>query len=94
MRAALLAILVLTAGCEEDLGLCGACGDGEVCVQFFDGPCGVFRTECQARVATCTGTACTDACDQAHCKGLDANLTCHSGGCPDENPAAIHCYGP
>ena len=77
--------------------VCGACTADQVCVQYFDGTCGIFRTACEPRVAECpSGTSCTDGCNQFQCnRSADPPfLTCHSGGCAGERPDALHCYGP
>lgn len=77
--------------------VCGTCTADQVCVQYFNGTCGIFRTACEPRVAECpSGTSCTDGCNQFQCN-RDSDppfLTCHSGGCAGERPDALHCYGP
>jgi hypothetical protein len=81
----------------DAIDVCATCTGDQLCVEFFDGTCGVFRTECQERHATCaTGTACTPGCMQWQCNDGDDPplIRCDVGGCPVENPAALHCYGP
>ena len=91
-------ILTITA-CADDSHshpVCATCAADEICVQKFGGACGPIATVCEPRAAACAGTACSDACNVAHCgAGQDAGvLTCFAASCPGEDPAALHCYGP
>jgi hypothetical protein len=77
--------------------VCRTCTADQICVQYFNGTCGIFRQECAPRVPECpTGTSCTEGCNRYQCnRDFDPPfLTCHSGGCPGELPDALHCYGP
>ncbi len=99
--ASLAASLVALAACADDATsnghpVCATCRADEICVQKFGGACGPISTACEPRVAACVGTACSDACNVAHCgAGPDAGvLTCFAAGCEGEDPRALHCYGP
>lgn len=100
MIALTFASVATLAACADDSQnhhpVCATCGADEICVQKFGGACGPIATVCEPRAAACAGTACSTACDVAHCStGQDAGaLTCFAAGCPGEDPAALHCYGP
>ena len=99
---ALATAAVLAAACDELTGqqpseyevFCASCAPGELCVQHFDGPCGVSRMECRPAIAGCTGERCNDVCDEEVCKRGDDVGTCWNGGCPDEVEDAVRCYWP
>ncbi|MEZ4398755.1 MAG: hypothetical protein R3B06_01955 [Kofleriaceae bacterium] len=75
---------------------CAACAEDEICVQTFDGTCASLGVTCVTPTTACPAAACTTDCDLALCKGGDPAgiLTCAAPSCPDEAPAALHCYGP
>lgn len=81
---------------DPDPAPCATCGADQICVQRFDGTCGVIGFECQVRAPTCNGLEC-GTCDIPHCRE-DPNgpitFTCAAAPCGTEVPGALHCYGP
>jgi hypothetical protein len=70
---------------------CAACGAGTICVQLFNGTCGVQNVECKSIVTGCETATCSTACDNAYC---DRQIsTCSAAPCGAEIPGAFHCYG-
>ena len=77
---------------------CAACTTDQLCVQRFDGTCGL-ATECVPRATTChdpalTETGCSQACNDAYCPSPYMCLT--RLGCTGKPPSpnAFTCYGP
>lgn len=72
---------------------CGKCaiGAGEICVQRFDGRCGL-TTACVKQIVSCPDHTCSAACEEAYC---NAPLQCQNrAACGTESPLAFTCYGP
>lgn len=76
---------------SEDANPCG-CADDEVCVQSFDGQCGVALPACLPNPDGCVpGYPCAAAC-QPFCGG-DHVDACNNSDCPGEIEGAVHCFG-
>lgn len=76
---------------------CDDCTPDQICVQVFNGTCGQISIACEPRNPACSdGTACTPGCMQWQCNdgGDPPFFRCDVGGCPDDVPGALHCYGP
>lgn len=69
---------------------CGGCPEGELCVQWFDGVCGV-GTGCQPNPLACAHDTCTPECNASICGEF---FGCGGEICGLEVPGLFHCYGP
>lgn len=77
--------------CDPPVDPCEACTADQLCVQLFDGTCGLV-TSCVTRTIDCPSNACSPACEQAYC---DAPYQCETRpACGTESPLAFTCYGP
>jgi len=71
---------------------CDACGAGMLCVQRFDGTCGL-QTSCVARTVECLQNICSAACEDAYCpKPYQCMTRTPCSTAP--SPRAFTCYGP
>lgn len=71
---------------------CAACTADQVCVQRFDGTCGL-GTQCLPREGrTCAPNTCSMECEQAYCP---SPYQCQTRPpCGTESPTSFRCYGP
>lgn len=83
----------LVAICDDfpDPDPCLACTSDQICVQSYDGTCGVPFTACVDPPVECPEAVCNPACDDALCGGI---TTCAAAPCGTESPIAFGCYGP
>jgi hypothetical protein len=96
------ACLVPDGGGETTTNPCAQCSASEVCVQSFDGMCGLGTISCRTVSATCRNKL--SASGRKSCTSLPECQTelCSSpfqcvidSPCPNEAPeVALHCYGP
>jgi len=76
---------------EGPLTAC-VCPADSICVQFFDGTCGVTSQRCVPNPAGCVaGYPCAAAC-QPLCGGEGPD-SCNNSDCPGEIDGAVHCFG-
>jgi len=76
---------------------CDSCGDGQVCVQFFDDTCTLRNTGCRTATVACPEAACTPGCETEICQAVPSQpwpYVCNLSACPGQSDAALHCYGP
>lgn len=71
---------------------CAACTADQLCVQRFNGTCGL-GTSCEPREGRdCPTNTCSAECEQAYCP---SPYQCQTRPpCGTESPTAFHCYGP
>lgn len=71
---------------------CAACTTDEICVQRFDGTCGIRFHECVERTVACPDNVCSEDCEDAYC-GADTYQCMNRPPCGTESPGAFTCYG-
>ena len=70
---------------------CDACTADQICIQRFDGTCGL-STSCVSPSAVCPDKTCSAACESAYCP---RPYQCgNRAPCGTESPDAFTCYGP
>lgn len=70
---------------------CEQCGIDQLCVQSYDGTCGLV-TACVDKTVECPDNACSAECEEAYCS---SPLQCQNRvACGTESPLAFTCYGP
>ena len=71
---------------------CLRCRSDELCVERYNGTCGLMSIECAVKAVDCPNNACTSTCEATYCPfPYQCGIR---GPCGGESPLAFTCYGP
>ena len=71
---------------------CLQCRSDQLCVERYNGTCGLMSIECAVKAVDCPNNACTSTCEATYCPfPYQCGIR---GPCGGESPLAFTCYGP